>query len=272
MRRRVVELVGRGPSACGCRPSTRPACASCAPTPPASATGRLTVYDDTDSDASSSGHRRAGPRRQALPGPPGRRGHRPGQVRADRPGGFDTGPRPRTTPSPSASPRSTPSTSPGWWRPTRWTSTTCSWWPSPCCAAAPTWPRATERFTHVLVDEYQDTNRLRTSWCSSWPGHGNVTVVGTRTSRSTVGGADIRNILQFEEASRRPPRWSSSRTTVDPDHLGRGQRVIGHNCPPAKHLFTEGETGDPIRRFRPKTSGTSAWVAGEIIRCARSSS
>lgn len=30
VRERVVSLVGAGPSTCGCPPSTRPACASCA--------------------------------------------------------------------------------------------------------------------------------------------------------------------------------------------------------------------------------------------------
>ncbi len=57
------------------------------------------------------------------------------------------------------------------------------------------------RFTHILIDEYQDTNRAQYMLAVLLGGgHGNVMVVGD-DDQSIYGwrGADIRNILDFEK-------------------------------------------------------------------------
>jgi DNA helicase-2/ATP-dependent DNA helicase PcrA len=59
-----------------------------------------------------------------------------------------------------------------------------------------------ERFDHILVDEYQDTNAVQFKLVEALAGpEGNVFVVGD-DDQSIYGwrGADIRNILQFESA------------------------------------------------------------------------
>jgi DNA helicase-2/ATP-dependent DNA helicase PcrA len=60
--------------------------------------------------------------------------------------------------------------------------------------------RYRRKFKHILVDEYQDTNRAQYRFVSLLGSvHGNVTVVGD-DDQSIYGwrGADIRNILDFE--------------------------------------------------------------------------
>jgi DNA helicase-2/ATP-dependent DNA helicase PcrA len=107
------------------------------------------------------------------------------------------------------------------------------------------------RFRHVLVDEYQDTNRvqyrLTRHLCSA---HGNLVVCGDPDqSIYAWRGADIGNILDFERD------FPGARTIVlDQNYrstqaiLDAAQAVIEHNLErKPKALWTEGERGEAPR-------------------------
>jgi DNA helicase-2/ATP-dependent DNA helicase PcrA len=88
-----------------------------------------------------------------------------------------------------------------------------------------------ERFEHVLVDEYQDTNHAQYLLVRALAGwHRNVTVVGDDDqSIYKWRGADVRNILEFEQdypdarprlSCPRPTRSSSTTHTATPRSSG----------------------------------------------------
>jgi len=128
-----------------------------------------------------------------------------------------------------------------------------------------------DRFTHVLVDEYQDTNRAQNELVILLGReHGNVTVVGdSDQSVYRWRGADISNILDFESAFANATtvlleqNYRSTQTILD-----AANAVIAHNATRRpKRLFTHGEAGDPVCRYRAEDEHDEAgWVAGEILR------
>ena len=72
------------------------------------------------------------------------------------------------------------------------------------------------RFDHVLVDEYQDTNRLQSSILLALkPGGRGLTVVGDDAqSIYSFRAATVRNILDFPAHSARRRRSSRSTATI----------------------------------------------------------
>ena len=117
-------------------------------------------------------------------------------------------------------------------------------------AATPTSSTATRSASStVLVDEYQDTNRVQNEivllLCAE---HHNVCVVGD-TDQSIYGlrGADIRNILEFEKAFPDAAvipleqNYRSTKTILD-----AANAVIANNTTRVpKELWTEGDAGEP---------------------------
>lgn len=111
-----------------------------------------------------------------------------------------------------------------------------------------------ERFRHVLVDEYQDTNRIQYRLTRHLARrHGNITVCGDPDqSIYAWRGADIRNILDFEsdfvgqgsgvQVIKLEQNYRSSGHI-----LASAQAVIDHNQQrKQKDLWTDSGDGEPV--------------------------
>jgi DNA helicase-2/ATP-dependent DNA helicase PcrA len=128
-----------------------------------------------------------------------------------------------------------------------------------------------ERFRHILVDEFQDTNHAQNEIVKLLgQAHGNVCVVGdSDQSVYRWRGADIRNILEFERAFPNATtivleqNFRSTQTILD-----AANAVISNNIGrQAKELFTVGERGGGIKRYRAEDErDEAAWISGEILR------
>ncbi|HLX87255.1 MAG TPA: UvrD-helicase domain-containing protein [Acidimicrobiales bacterium] len=127
------------------------------------------------------------------------------------------------------------------------------------------------RFLHVLVDEFQDTNRAQNEIVLMLGAeHHNVCVVGD-ADQSIYGfrRADIRNIMEFEEAFPDAAvipleqNYRSTKTILD-----AANAVIVNNVTRVpKELWTDGAPGERIRRFRAEDEyDEAAWITGEIRR------
>ncbi|MEC9426315.1 MAG: UvrD-helicase domain-containing protein [Actinomycetota bacterium] len=126
-----------------------------------------------------------------------------------------------------------------------------------------------QRFEHVLVDEYQDTNRVQNDLVMLLgAGHRNVCAVGdSDQSIYRFRGADIRNILEFERTFPDATvvvldqNYRSSQTILD-----AANAVITKNPGrKPKELWTAAGPGDHIVRFRADDEvDEAAWVAGRL--------
>jgi len=129
--------------------------------------------------------------------------------------------------------------------------------------------RYAERFLHVLVDEYQDTNHAQYRIVRRLAkGHGNLCVVGD-DDQSIYGwrGADVRNILDFERdfAGAAVVRLEENYRST-PSILEVANEVIANNqSRKAKRLRTTRPAGEPVtlRRFTDERAEAS-WVVGQI--------
>ncbi|MEP2373217.1 DNA helicase PcrA [Ilumatobacter sp.] len=127
-----------------------------------------------------------------------------------------------------------------------------------------------ERFTNILVDEYQDTNQAQNEIVLLLAGgHHNVCVVGdTDQSVYRFRGADFRNILQFEEAF-------PDVTTVVLDQnyrstqniLDAANAVIDNNTErKPKALWTDLGSGEIITRYHAEDEGDEATFIASTAR------
>ncbi|MEY2566386.1 MAG: ATP-dependent helicase UvrD/PcrA [Actinomycetota bacterium] len=127
------------------------------------------------------------------------------------------------------------------------------------------------RFEHVLVDEYQDTNKAQNELVKLLAsGHRNVCVVGdSDQSVYRFRGADITNILEFEDAFPDATvivleqNYRSTQTILD-----AANAVIANNAMrKPKNLWTEQIGGELITRYHAEDEHDEAsWVVSEMVR------
>ena len=128
-----------------------------------------------------------------------------------------------------------------------------------------------QRFRHILVDEYQDTNRVQNELVLLLAAdHRNVAVVGDQDqSIYRFRGADMRNIVEFEDAFPDTTvvlleqNYRSTQTILD-----AANAVIAHNVSrKPKELWTDQGAGDPIVRYHADDEVDEAqWITREITR------
>ena len=115
-----------------------------------------------------------------------------------------------------------------------------------------------QRFKHILVDEFRDTNAVQYAWLRVLAGtSGQVTAVGD-DDQSIYGwrGARIENIQQFDQhfaatqTTRLEQNYRSSKTILE-----AANTVIANNRGRlGKNLWTEGLQGEPSTSMPPLTS------------------
>ncbi len=127
------------------------------------------------------------------------------------------------------------------------------------------------RFRHVLVDEYQDTNLAQDELVRLLAAeHRNVSVVGDADqSIYRFRAADVRNILEFERhfpdatVVLLEQNFRSTQTILDAANALIANNPATHR----KHLFTEGDQGQRIVRYRAADEhDEAAWVGTQILR------
>jgi len=131
-----------------------------------------------------------------------------------------------------------------------------------------------EKFQHILVDEYQDTNHLQNRWVFLLAAaHRNLCVVGDDDQGIySWRGADIHNILEFE--AQYPDATvikleQNYRSTGN--ILAAAYEVVRRNAGrKEKRLWTASGPGDKVMRYIASDESDESWfVASEIQRLIR---
>lgn len=131
------------------------------------------------------------------------------------------------------------------------------------------------RYTHILVDEYQDTNRVQFLLLRTLAGDApNVTVVGDQDqSIYAWRGADTGNILAFERAFKGAHSVLLEQNYRSTSHiLNAANSLIKHNPDyRGKRLWSELGDGEPARLYEAADERAEAmFAADEIIHLAAS--
>jgi DNA helicase-2/ATP-dependent DNA helicase PcrA len=130
------------------------------------------------------------------------------------------------------------------------------------------------RWQYVLVDEYQDTNRVQYDLVNQLAGqHRNLCVVGDPDqSIYAWRGADVRNILDFgrDFSDARVVKLERNYRSTEPILAGASAVVANNVARHPKRLWTDRAGGDPIRLYEAVDDRDEArFVVREILARTR---
>jgi len=135
-----------------------------------------------------------------------------------------------------------------------------------------------ERFRHILVDEFQDTNTLQYKWLkllAGWKGGASTTVADNAIfavgdddqSIYAFRGANVGNMADFEREFRVANVIRLEQNYRSHGHiLDAANALIRHNARRlGKNLWTSEGTGEPVRVFEAGSDGLeAAWLVDEV--------
>jgi ATP-dependent DNA helicase UvrD/PcrA len=131
------------------------------------------------------------------------------------------------------------------------------------------------RFRHILVDEFQDTNRLQYRWLKLLGAKGGAVFAVGDDDQSIYAfrGANVGNMAQFEHDFRVENLIRLEQNYRSHGHiLAAANALIAHNKKRlGKNLWTAAGEGEPVRVYEAQTDGYEAnWVVEEVQALARS--
>jgi len=125
------------------------------------------------------------------------------------------------------------------------------------------------RFRHILVDEFQDTNRLQYRWLKLLAGPKNVMFAVGDDDQSIYRfrGANVGNMAEFERDFRVENVIRLEQNYRSHAHiLAAANALIAHNKKRlGKNLWTSAGHGEPVRIYEAQSDGYEAsWLAEEV--------
>ena len=136
-----------------------------------------------------------------------------------------------------------------------------------------------ERFRHILIDEFQDTNGLQYAWLKLLSGHdaSRINVSGMGSSSVFAVGDDDQSIYAFRGADVENMRLYEKQYHPLMVKLEQNYRSHGHILDTANHLIannserlgknlrTDAGHGEPVRIYEaPSDHAEAAWLVDEI--------
>ena len=127
-----------------------------------------------------------------------------------------------------------------------------------------------DRFSHILVDEFQDTNKLQYAWLKMLAGMGGNAIFAVGDDDQSIyafRGANVGNMADFEREFRVQNLIKLEQNYRSVGHiLNAANALIANNARRlGKELWTDAGEGEPVRIYEAQTDGyEAAWLVEEV--------